>query len=392
MGIPRDRSRGTSDAHESGGGYARRLADGVALGKRYAGSMNRLDLPTPALLLDRAALDRNIAAMAAFAEAQGVELRPHAKTHKSAEIARRQIAAGAVGVCCAKLGEAEALAGEGVGNIHLTSPVVTPGAIARLAALHARIALSVVVDHPDNARALAAVEKLNVFIDVDPGSHRTGVTSPAAAVALADAIAATGTLRLGGVQFYCGSHQHIVSLAERRIAIEERTDYLRDVLDALRSAGFVAPVVTGGGTGTFAIDASLGAFTELQVGSYVFLDREYCDCELDGPRFEPALFVDATVVSANTAGMVTIDAGLKAFATDAGGPVVIRGAPLNSRYAFTGDEHGALIGDGLPELGKRVTLMPPHCDPTVNLYDRYHVVDGDVVAETWPVTARGRSA
>jgi len=352
----------------------------------------RRDLPTPALIVDRAALERNIAAMAAFAEAQGVALRPHAKTHKSGEIARRQIAAGAAGICCAKLAEAEALAADGVGNIHLTSPVVTPAAIERLAALSRRIALSVVVDHPDNARALGAgAAGLAVFIDVDPGSHRTGVTSAAAALALAQAIAATGTLTLGGVQFYCGSHQHIQSLAERRAAIVERTDYLRGVLDALRDAGFAVPIVTGGGTGTFAIDASLGVFTELQVGSYIFLDREYLDCELAGPRFEPALFVDATVVSANTPGMVTIDAGLKAFATDAGVPVVLAGAPEGSGYAFTGDEHGALRGGALPGLGERVTLMPPHCDPTVNLYDRYQLVEGDEVVDSWPVTARGRS-
>jgi D-serine deaminase-like pyridoxal phosphate-dependent protein len=352
----------------------------------------RRDLPTPALIVDRAALERNIAAMAAFAEVQGVALRPHAKTHKSGEIARRQIAAGAAGICCAKLSEAEALAEDGVGNIHLTSPVVAPAAIARLAALNGRIALSVVVDHPDNARALGAgMDGLTVFIDVDPGSHRTGVTSAEAAVELARAVAATGTLELGGVQYYCGSHQHIQSLADRRAAIVERTEYLQTVLGALRGAGFEIPIVTGGGTGTFAIDASLGVFTELQVGSYIFLDREYMDCELAGPRFEPALFVDATVVSANTPGMVTIDSGLKAFATDAGVPVVLGGAPTGSLYAFTGDEHGALLGDGLPALGARVTLMPPHCDPTVNLYDRYQVLDGDHVTETWPVTARGRS-
>ena len=352
----------------------------------------RSEVPTPALILDRAALDRNIAAMAGFARAHGIALRPHAKTHKSGEIARRQIAAGAVGICCAKLAEAEALAAAGVENVHLTSPVVTPGAIARLAALNARIALSVVVDHPDNARALGAgVDRLTAFIDVDPGSHRTGVTSPAAAVELAQTIAATGTLRLGGVQYYCGSHQHIHSLAERRAAIVERTDYLGTVLASLGAAGFDVPIVTGGGTGTFAIDAALGVFTELQVGSYIFLDREYLDCELAGPRFEPALFVDAVVVSANTGGMVTIDAGLKAFATDAGAPVVRAGAPVASRYVFTGDEHGALLGEDLPGLGARVTLMPPHCDPTVNLYDRYYVLDGDTVPETWPVTARGCS-
>jgi len=350
----------------------------------------RLDLPTPALVLDRAALERNIARMAAFASARGIALRPHAKTHKSGEIARRQIAAGAAGICCAKLGEAEALAADGVADIHLTSPVVTPGAIARLVALNARITLSVVVDHPDNVLAIAAATDapLIVFIDVDPGVHRTGVTSPQAAVALGRAIAASDHLRLGGVQFYCGSHQHIPVHADRQAAIAERTDYLRTVLAALEGAGFAVPIVTGGGTGTFAIDADLGVLNELQVGSYIFLDREYRDCELDG-AFEPALFVDATVVSANTPGRVTIDAGLKAFAADAGVPVVLSGA--EGRYAFMGDEQGAVIGEHLPGLAGRIVLMPPHCDPTVNLYDRYYVIDGDAVTDIWPVTARGRS-
>ncbi|MDH4744671.1 DSD1 family PLP-dependent enzyme [Sphingomonas sp. CBMAI 2297] len=346
----------------------------------------RADLATPALLLDVAAMDRNIAAMAAFARARGLALRPHAKTHKSGEIARRQIAAGAVGICCAKLGEAEALAADGVGDIHLTSPVVTRGGIARLAALAAKIRLSVVADHPEAARALAGCGA-TLFIDVDPGKHRTGVTSPEAAVALAQAIAAAG-LTLGGVQYYCGSEQHIASYADRHAAIVAKTDYLRTVLAALAAAGFAIPVVTGAGTGTFAIDAELGVLTELQVGSYLFLDREYRDCELAGPRFEQALWVDATVVSANTPGMVTIDAGLKSFATDAGVPVPASGT---ARYAFMGDEQGALIGEDLPGLAERVTLVPPHCDPTVNLYDLYHLVEGGTVTGAWPVTARGRS-
>ncbi len=346
----------------------------------------RADLATPALLLDVAAMDRNIAAMAEFARAKGLALRPHAKTHKSGEIASRQIAAGAVGICCAKLGEAEALAAEGVGDIHLTSPVVTKGAIARLTALAAKIRLSVVADHPDVVRALAGCGA-TLFVDVDPGKHRTGVTSPEAAVALALAIIEAG-LPLGGVQYYCGSEQHITTYADRHAAISEKTAYLRTVLAALADAGFAIPVVTGAGTGTFAIDAKLGVLTELQVGSYIFLDREYRDCELAGPSFEQALWVDSTVVSANTPGMVTIVAGWKSFATDAGVPVTTSGS---ARYAFMGDEQGALIGEALPGLAERVTLVPPHCDPTVNLYDRYWLVEGETVTGAWPVTARGRS-
>ncbi|RYY26168.1 MAG: DSD1 family PLP-dependent enzyme [Sphingomonadales bacterium] len=344
----------------------------------------RSELPTPALVLDAAVMDRNIAAMAAFAAERGLMLRPHAKTHKSADIARRQIAAGAVGICCAKLGEAEALAAEGVGDVHLTSPVVTPGGIVRLKALAAKIKLSVVVDHPDNARALAGCGA-TLFVDVDPGVHRTGVTSPEAAVELARAIGP-----IGGVQFYCGSEQHITKAADRRAVLAEKFAYLRTVLDALDAAGVDVPIVTGGGTGSFAIDSELGMLTELQVGSYIFLDREYRDCELGGPAFAPSLFVDASVISVNTPGRVTIDAGLKAFAADAGVPVVLAGA--EGRYAFLGDEQGAVIGDVVPGLAARITLMPPHCDPTVNLYDRYHVIDGDDVVASWPVTARGRSS
>jgi D-serine deaminase-like pyridoxal phosphate-dependent protein len=363
----------------------------------------RADLPTPAIVLDRAALERNIAKMAGFAAARGVALRPHAKTHKSSAIGRRQIAAGAVGLCCAKLGEAEALAADGLGDLHLTSPVVAPGAIARLIGLHRRIdGLSVVADHPANVRQLDAAnagggKKLALFIDVDPGNHRTGVASPGAAFALAAEIEAAESLTLVGVQFYCGAQQHIQNFADRRAAIAGRMDYLRTVLDALREAGHTVPVVTGGGTGSFFIDAELGILTELQAGSYVFLDREYGDCELsagDAPVFEPALFVDATVISANHEGRVTVDAGLKALSTDAGPPVVVGGAPPGSRYVFMGDEHGAIIAESgpLPGLGQRVTLLPGHCDPNVNLHDVYHVLDGDMVTGIWPVTARGRSA
>lgn len=375
--------------------------------RRYAAAMttappsHRDALATPALILDRAALDRNIARMAAFAAAHGIALRPHAKTHKSSEIGKRQIAAGAIGLCCAKLAEAEALAADGLTDLHLTSPVVTPAAIQRLIALHERIhRLSVVADHPANARQLGEASAggkrpLPVFIDVDPGNHRTGVVSAEAAVALAAEIAASQSLTLAGVQYYCGKQQHIQSFAERRAAIADRTAYLETVLAALTDAGHEVPIVTGGGTGTFLIDTELGVLNELQVGSYIFLDGEYGACEFPTDEtfaFEQSLFIDATVISANTPGRVTVDAGLKAISTDAGVPDVIGGAP-DSHYLFMGDEHGAVLSeaDPLPALGERVTLRPAHCDPTVNLHDAYQVVEGGDVVEIWPVTARGRA-
>jgi 3-hydroxy-D-aspartate aldolase len=374
------------------------MNDAMTLGGGLIGTPgSRERLATPALLLDRAALDRNVAAMAAFARTSGLALRPHAKTHKSADIARVQRAAGAVGLCCAKLGEAEALAAEGIDSLLLTSPVVTPDGIARLVALNRRMAdLAVVVDHPDAVDAIAARSEkpLRVLIDIDPGVHRTGVASPEDALALARRIRKTPTLRYGGVQFYCGSQQHIGSFAERRAAIMDRTDYLRAVVDLLTREGFAPPVVTGGGTGTHRIDAELGVLTELQAGSYIFMDREYADCDL-GATFETALTIHTRVISANHHGRATLDAGLKAMATEAGPPAILSGASPGSRYAFMGDEHGAVIvpeGASAPGLGGRLTLQTPHCDPTVNLYDAYHVVEGDTLVAIWPVTARGRGA
>jgi 3-hydroxy-D-aspartate aldolase len=361
---------------------------------------SRAALNTPALVIDRDALERNIAEMAAFAKANGVALRPHAKTHKSADIAKLQLKVGALGVCCAKLGEAEALADGGVGTILITSPVVTPQAIARLVALHGKIAgLAVTADNPDNVAALAAAFKgagkpLPVLVDIDPGIHRTGVASPEAAVALARKIKDSAALSYAGVQFYCGAQQHIEDFAERRAAIEERTAYLRTVIDALIAADLAPMVVTGGGTGTHRIDAALGVFTELQVGSYVFMDKQYADCDLAGDGaapFENALLVDTHVISANAPGMATLDAGFKALSTDGGSPAIVEGAPKECAFFFMGDEHSALIGAHGLKVGDRVVLSPPHCDPTVHLYDAYHVVRHGTLIDIWPVNARGRS-
>ena len=364
---------------------------------------SRRDLNTPVLVIELDALTRNIARMAAFAATKGLKLRPHAKTHKSPEIARRQIAAGAIGACCAKLGEAEALADGGIlAGLHITSPVVSAPAIERLIALNARVAgLMCVVDNPDNARAIGAAaaggKPVQLVIDVDPGVHRTGVASPEAAVALLHAIREQPALCYAGVQFYCGREQHIATFAERQAIMTARANLVREVIAALTEAGGAPEIVTGGGTGTHRIDAELGLFTELQVGSYVFMDSQYLACDLtgdgQGSPFETSLMIDARVVSANAPNMVTLDAGFKAFSTDANPPEILAGASAGATYAFMGDEHGALlVADGtLPALAEIVTLAAPHCEPTVNLYDTYHVVQGDTLRALWPVAARGRS-
>jgi 3-hydroxy-D-aspartate aldolase len=365
------------------------------------GSRHRLD--TPALLVDRDALERNIAAMAAHARAANVALRPHAKTHKSLAIARRQVEAGAIGICCATLGEAEVMVQGAIPGVHITSPQVTEAKIARLAALAAapHRGLSVVVDHPANLAALdagvrAAGGRLDVLVDFEAGQGRTGAASEEALDLLARAALAADALAFRGIQSYSGNLQHVPVRAERRARAARERQRIGAMVARLRAAGIEVPIVTGGGTGTFDFDPAARVFTELQVGSYVFMDVEYLDALADGlnaPPFETALFVSTAVVSVNQAGYVTTDAGLKCFATDGPVPRPASGAPAGSRYEFFGDEHGKLIlpaGAAKPALGARIECVTPHCDPTVNLHDFLHVVAGDTLVAIWPVDARGK--
>ncbi|MDE2228039.1 MAG: DSD1 family PLP-dependent enzyme [Alphaproteobacteria bacterium] len=362
----------------------------------------RAALDTPALVVDRAALDRNIAAMAAHVRAAGIALRPHVKTHKSVVIARRQVAAGALGVSCVTLGEAEIMVRANIPGVHVTSPATTAAKIARLVALarSPHRGLSAVVDHPDNVAALSvalrdAPAPLAVFVDVDAGQGRTGCTFDAAPK-LAQVVRAAPGLAFAGIQAYAGHLQHVPARAERRERTLRLADRLRDLLQALARDGLPASVVTGGGTGTFDLDPEARIFTELQVGSYVFMDVEYRRALTDGRNalpFETALFVATAVVSVNQPDYVVTDAGLKSFATDGPPPEPARGAPPGSRYEFFGDEHGKLfvpVGATRPALGSVIECVTPHCDPTVNLHDLYHVVDRDTLVELWPVDARGK--
>jgi 3-hydroxy-D-aspartate aldolase len=362
----------------------------------------REDLPTPALVLDLPAMRRNIGRMAAHAAAAGVRLRPHAKSHKCVEIARLSAAAGALGPACATIREAEAMAAGGIGGILVTSPVVTADALARLGRLLARGAdLSVVADDPANvadlARAAEAAGRhpLPVLVELDMGQGRTGCAGPAAAADLARAVAGRPPLAFAGVQAYWGHLQQVVPLEERARRVAEGKARLREALSALEAAGLPAGIVTGGGTGTAFLDPPGGPFTEIQPGSFLFLDSCYGPLPLDpregGNPFEPALFVRASVVSRVHPGRAVVNAGLKAFATDSGRPVPARGAPPGATYRFMGDEHGAVEFDpalAAPPLGAGIELLTSHCDPTVNLHDRYAVVDGEDVVDSWPI-ARG---
>ena len=364
---------------------------------------SRAAIPTPALVLDLDAFERNVALMAEHCKLNGLGLRPHAKTHKSVAIAQAQIAAGALGQCCAKLGEAEAMAAGGVESILITSPVVTTGGIARLMALNTKLPdLMVVVDNPENARALAAASAeakrpLKVLVDIDVGLHRTGIRPGQDATDLAELLDAAEFLELRGLQAYAGHLMHIHDFAERREKSLAAMKVLGEQRDALKAKGLCCDIVSGGGTGSYNIDPEANVLTELQGGSYIFMDKQYGDVALGNGTsfpFATSLVVQMSVVSNNTRNLATTDAGFKSFATDAEPPVLLSGAPEGAGYFFFGDEQGGILlpdGAHLP-LGSVLTAMTPHCDPTVNLYDAYHVVRGDTLVDIWPIEARGRSA
>jgi D-serine deaminase-like pyridoxal phosphate-dependent protein len=371
-----------------------RAADAALIGQ--PGSRDQI--PTPAAVLDLDAFDRNVARMAARAKAAGVALRPHSKSHKCSAIAHRQIEAGAVGICCAKLAEAEAMAAAGVAAILVTSPIAGPAQAARAATLAQQVAdFRIVIDHPDGATELAdaAQSPIQVLIDVDPGMGRSGAHDAAQAVEVWRAIAAQPCLTLLGVQCYGGHWQHIEGANARAAAIADGMAYLSSVIAALRQAGAGIGVVTGGGTGSFAADAAQGVLTEVQPGSYAFMDRDYRDALKADPdgAFEQALAIAATVISANHPQWVTVDAGLKAFATDGPLPVALTPRFADSAYRFFGDEHGRLMRPEGQEVarGERVDFVPPHIDPTLDRYDVIHFVRGDVLVEIAPVEARGAS-
>lgn len=381
-------------------------------------------LPTPALVLDVAAFDRNVARMASFLAARGKGVRPHAKTHKCPEVARRQLAAGAVGVCAAKVGEAAALVAGGVNRVLITSPIADDLRVELVLSLSRRArtessaaALDIVVDRLETLRAFARAvrpdDALGIVIDIDVAMGRTGTRDRETILALADLAARTPGLVYRGVQHYAGQVMHLEGHALRRTRSAALWDTVADHVAALSLRGLAPAIVTGGGTGTYDIDCDQPLITDLQVGSYAFMDHQY---RVIGGRdrdpfddFAQALTVVTTVISQPRDGLVTVDGGYKAFASDAGAP-----QPLDLpgvRFRFAGDEHGVLlpmteasadghgvaaglaelVGGGVPPVGARVRFAPPHCDPTVNLYDAFWVLEDGMISARWPISARGMS-
>ncbi len=358
-------------------------------------------LTTPALVLDLDRFRANQAHMMSLCRDAGIKLRPHGKTHKCSRIAFEQLAAGAIGLCCATPHEAIAFAKAGVGRLLVTSPVVQPRHLRALADLHeAGIDLMVVIDHIDAITAWETLltnpeRPLVALVDVDIGMGRTGASTLDQALAIGRRLSGSRSLAYAGVQAYSGRIQHVNDYRERRRAYWPQLDRLEATLEALTNAGLPAPIVSGGGTGTFAIDVERGLYTESQAGSYIFMDVEYNDVELFEGRTSPygvSLTLHTSIISANLPGHVTVNAGFKSFATDGPLPKLHGEAFFGSRYELYGDEYGRLIlepGQCAPPIATCVELVTPHCDPTVNLHDQLHVVEGDTLVDIWRIDARG---
>ena len=363
---------------------------------------SRSELGTPALVLDLDVLDANIASLAEHARAHGYELRPVAKVHKSVDIARRQIAAGGVGVCCATLAEAEVMADAGLPGVMLFTSVVTGAKLERLAALNVRAdGLIVVADDAANVAQLAEAGRrsgrpLQVLVDVEVGGRRTGLAHAESAVALARLVAESDGLEYAGLQGYVGDHQNTVDYERRRARSRELLEPLVRLVERLGAESLAPRIVSGGGTGTHDFDHELGVLTELQPGTYALMDVNYRDAVMrrgDPHPFGAALSVRTTVISAAQPGFVITDAGVKELDAIFGidNPMLLRGAPEGATYSLVGDDMGRIEfarADDCLKVGDVVELMPPHCYQTLVLYSHFHVVQGDRLVDIWPVSAR----
>ncbi|MFN0147304.1 MAG: DSD1 family PLP-dependent enzyme [Dehalococcoidia bacterium] len=343
------------------------------------------DLDTPCLLLDNDAMDRNIAKMAAFVADKPAKLRPHFKTPKCPEVACRQLAAGAIGITVAKLGEAEVLVDAGLGPILMANQVVGRIKIDRLMALLARGAdITVAVESDFNVRELAegmarSGQVAAAIIEVDSGMHRCGTGDPKDTVALARLLEENG-IRYRGIMGYEG-HAQFLEPEERTTKAASALGVVTAHVEALAEAGLAPEIVSTSGTGTSATGAAWPGVTEIQAGSYVFMDGRY-QSVLPG-QFESALTLLTTVLSVHERYAVC-DAGLKSLTGEFGLPESRDGS---LKVRGLSEEHAHLSGEGLATLrpGDRIELVPSHGDTTLNLHDVYNVRRGDEVIDQWPI-------
>ena len=360
------------------------------------------ELPTPVLLIDLDIFEHNLQALANYVKSRSITFRPHAKAHKSPAIGKLQLASGATGLCAAKLGEADVLVRGGIRDVLITAEVVGPLKIQRLMGLLAITPdVKAVVDSEQNAidlstAALASKRKLKVAIDVNVGQNRTGLGTPEDVVALAQIIAKQKGLDLIGLQGYGGNNQHVMGFENRKAREVASNEKVVAARHALEKAGFAVQMVSVGGTGSYNIDADFPGVTEIQPGSYVFMDSHYNKIggrdQPDFSEFGNSLSVLTTVISRAVSGRAIVDAGGKALSTDESVPEPI--GLTGATYGVAGDEYGALRLQNPSrdlKVGDQLQIMPGHCDTTVNLHNVFFGVRKGVVEHVWPIEGRGRT-
>ncbi|WP_411353146.1 3-hydroxy-D-aspartate aldolase BhcC (plasmid) [Leisingera aquaemixtae] len=365
--------------------------------------MDEADIQTPALVLDLDALERNIKKMGDYAKAHGMRHRVHGKMHKSVDVAKLQEElGGAVGVCCQKVSEAEVFARGGIKDILVSNQVRDLQKIDRLARLPKLGARTIVcVDDVDNVADLSAAAQkhgteLEVFVEIDCGAGRCGVTTTEAVVEIAKAVNAAENLKFSGIQAYQGAMQHMDSYEDRKAKLDIAIAQVADAVEGLKAEGIACELVSGGGTGSYYFESNSGVYNELQCGSYAFMDADYGRIlDKDGNRidqgeWENAFFLLTQVMSHAKADKAIVDAGLKAQSVDSGLPFIFGRDDVE--YIKCSDEHGVVSDpDGALKVGDKLRLVPGHCDPTANVHDWYVGVRNGKVETVWPVSARGKA-
>ncbi len=363
--------------------------------------VSKWDLDTPALCVDLDALERNIATMRTTLAAAKMASRPHGKTHKCPAIAKLQLAGGSIGMCAAKVSEAEVFSTAGIGPILMTTANVTPAKIRRAMQIRkTNPTFTQAVDHPQNARDLSEAAReagltADVVIDVAVGT-RTGVPAGEPALALARLVDTLPNLTLRGMISYDGGAQHIKGFAERERQTLARFEKSVETFEAMKRAGLDTGIFSGGGTGTYNIMHKAPGVTDVQVGSYVFMDCQYIEIGSGAGEvfddFTPSLTVLTTVLNTYFPNTMTTDAGAKALTLNKPGPWVV--GEKGFTYNAGSDEFGVIryeTANRSYKVGDRLELIVPHCDPVVNEYDQVYAIRKDRVEDVWPVAARGRS-
>ncbi|MBI3988627.1 MAG: DSD1 family PLP-dependent enzyme [candidate division NC10 bacterium] len=354
------------------------------------------DIDTPALLIDLDVMERNLQTMADFFKDKPAKLRPHVKTHKTPLIAHKQIALGAIGMTCAKAGEAEIMVWGGVKDVLIANQVVGREKIQRVVCLARHATVTVAVDDPVNVHELsqaaeATGAEVGVLVEVNVGMNRCGVEPAEPALHLAKEVLAAKGLKFRGLMGYEGHLVFKEKFAEREAACQRDIGRLIDTKGLLEQSGLLVEIVSSGGTGTAMITGMIPGITEIQAGSYVFMDGRYKSIEGVGERFDCALTLLTQVVSRPSPTLIVVDAGMKAITHEFGYPTVVGHEDM--KVVSLSEEHGKIqLADPSVRIrsGDKLRLLPSHGDTTINIHDMYFGVRRGTLEQVWEIAARGK--